>query len=87
MQSARAIATRCCWPRIAALDTCWPVQESALFQEVHRGFSCFPFADPARMDGRERAVLQDRQVWEQIEALEHHPNVATHGGDILQLFS
>ncbi|CDX20985.1 6-pyruvoyl-tetrahydropterin synthase [Mesorhizobium plurifarium] len=54
-----------------------------LLEEMHGYLSGLPFwylADPDRGEG---AVLEDSQVWKEIEVLEHHPDFAT---DFLDLF-
>ena len=69
MHSARAIATRCCWP-----PESWPgyfFACSGIFTRVqvaHRQLLGLGLRHLAHPDRRQRAVLQDRQVREQVEA-------------------
>ena len=77
MVSARAIATRCCWP-----PDSWPGYLLGLLRNFHplqifhrRRFGIL-LRDIAHPDRRQRAVFQHRQMREQVEALEHHADFA-----------
>ena len=73
MHSARAIATRCCWPPESWLGYLCGLLGNAHAREVlHRRRFGLLLAHAARAHRRQRAVLQDRQVREQVELLEHH---------------
>jgi hypothetical protein len=80
MQSARAMATRCCCP-----PESWPgillrlLRDADALEVFHRQLLRLPLRHAADPDGREGAVLQDREVGEQVEALEHHADLAADG--------
>jgi hypothetical protein len=86
MHSERAIATRCCWP-----PDSWPGYLSAcsgiftLVEEMHRDLFGLLLGRLAHPDRRQRAVFQDRQMREQVEVLEHHPDLGPDPVDILQI--
>ena len=86
MQSARAIATRCCWP-----PESWPGIFAGLLgdldalQIVHRDLLGLALGLLAHPDRRQRQVLQHGQVREQVEVLEHHADVAADLVDLLQV--
>ena len=86
MQSARAIATRCCWP-----PESWPgyfvrlLGDLDLVQEVHRGLLGLPLRGLADPDRGEGAVLEDGEVREEVEVLEHHPDLGAHLVDVLEV--
>jgi hypothetical protein len=75
MQSERAIATRCCWP-----PESWP---GYLF--VHGHHFRLPLRHLLHPDRRERAVLEDREMREEVEVLEHHADIATDLVDLLDI--
>jgi hypothetical protein len=82
MASARAIATRCCWPP----DSCagYALPQTDPVQLLLR-----PVADDrlrlAALDRRLHDVLQHRHVREEVEPLEDHADVAPLVGDLLLL--
>jgi hypothetical protein len=85
MHSERAIATRCCWP-----PESWPgylCACSGIFtrSEVHRDLLGLALGHLAHPDRRQRAVLQDRQMREQVEVLEHHADLAADLVDALEV--
>jgi hypothetical protein len=56
-----------------------------LLEEMHRRFLGLLLGDLAHPDRGERAVLEDRQMREQVEVLEHHPDLGAHLVDVLQV--
>ncbi len=86
MQSARAIATRCCWP-----PESWPGIFGGLLGDldaleiVHRDLLGVLLRHLAHPDRRQRQVLQHGQMREQVEVLEHHADVAAHLVDLLDV--
>ncbi|QTK78568.1 6-Pyruvoyl-Tetrahydropterin Synthase [Agrobacterium tumefaciens] len=54
-------------------------------QIVHRHFFGFLFRHLANPDWRQRAVLKDRQMREEVEVLEHHADFATDFVDLLEV--
>jgi hypothetical protein len=54
-------------------------------QVVHRRLLGLLLRHLAHPDRRQRAVLQDRQVREQVEVLEHHADFAAHLVDLLEV--
>ncbi|MET4831451.1 hypothetical protein ABIF44_000858 [Bradyrhizobium japonicum] len=54
-------------------------------KKLHRGRLSVPFGDVAHPDRRERAIVQHCQMREQIKALEHHADFATHRVDVLEV--
>ena len=55
------------------------------FQETHRDFLGVLLRHLANPDRRQRAVFENGQVREQIEMLEHHPDLAPDIFDVLQV--
>ena len=86
MQSARAIATRCCWP-----PESWPGYLSACsgiftrLQIMHRDLLGLLLRHLAHPDRRQRAVLQHGEMRKQVEVLEHHADFAAHLVDLLEV--
>ena len=84
--SARAMATRCCWP-----PDSWAGYLSAWLPTPTRSSSsrarCLGLALRRRrtLTGPEGHVLQHGLVREQVEALEHHPDVGPQAGERLAL--
>ena len=73
------MATRCCWP-----PESWPGNLLACsgiltrLEIVHGGFLGLGLGGAAHPDRGQRAVLQDGQMREQVEVLEHHADFAPH---------
>ena len=86
MHSERAIATRCCWP-----PESWPGYLLACSgilhprQVLHRDLFRLLLRHLLHPDRRERAVLQDGEVREQVEVLEHHADLAADLVDALEV--
>ena len=81
--SDRASATRCCWP-----PDSWPgvlgglLLDADSIEQVHGfrlGFGLGALANPCLC---QRDILEDREMREQIELLEHHSNL---GADLLDV--
>ena len=75
--SARAIATRCCWPpeSWAGYLSAWSADADPLEQlhgALRRPRPCSMLADLDRAEGD---VLEDRLVREEVEALEDHADL------------
>ena len=84
--SARAMATRCCWPpeSWAGYLSAWSAMPTRSSSSIARcSASCLPTA--AHLDRAERDVLQDRLVGEEVEALEHHADLGAQLGERLAL--
>ena len=77
--SARAMATRCCWPPESCsgylLRLLGDAHALELLHGAFFGLLLGHLADPHR---RQRQVLQHRQVREQVELLEHHADLLAH---------
>ena len=73
--SARAIATRCCWPPESWCGCCRAFSSSPTRREqlarARLGLRARQLADPP---GREREVVDHRQVREEVELLEDDPD-------------
>jgi hypothetical protein len=54
-------------------------------EEVHGGLFRLFLRNLAHPDRRQRAVLQDGQMREQVEVLEHHADLAPHLVDLLEI--
>ena len=86
MASARAMATRCCWPPdscagyLSAWDSTPTRLSSSMPALVGLGRRLL-----AHLDRAEGDVLQDRLVGEEVEGLEHHPDVGSQLGQRLAL--
>ena len=86
MHSERAMATRCCWP-----PESWPgylFACSGIFtrrQVLHRDLLGLLLRHLLHPDRRERAVLQDGEVREEVEVLEHHADLAADLVDPLEV--
>ena len=78
MASARASATRCCWPPDSWCGYCWACGPRPTISSSpppwRAGRSCPSCASAARTH-----VVERRHVREQAVALEHHAHVATRG--------
>ena len=84
MHSARAIATRCCWPPeswLGYLSACSGMRTRV--EVLHRHLLGLRLGHAARAHRRQRAVLQDGEVREQVELLEHHADLGAHRIDVL----
>ena len=84
--SARAIATRCCWPPESWCG-CWSrlVGEADPLEQQARprlGLFARPLADPAR---GEREVVHHLQVRKEVELLEDHPDPLPDVGHVRAL--
>ena len=86
MQSARAMATRCCWP-----PESWPGYFSACsgiltrVEVLHReplGLGARHLLHPDRGQAQ---VVQDGQMREQVERLEHHADLGADAVDLAQI--
>ena len=83
IDSARAIATRCCWP-----PESWPGNLSLCAIRPTRSSSLRPLSRAAscgaaeHLDLAERQVLGHRQVREQLEVLEHHADARAQLGQV-----
>ena len=83
MHSARAIATRCCWPpdrRAGYL--CGLLRYFHAREIIHRQRLGFLLRHAPHPDRRQRAVLQHGEMRKQIELLKHHADVAAHREDV-----
>ena len=84
--SARAIATRCCWPPeswAGSLSFCASMPDP--LQQRDREVLRLLLVHLADLDRPEGDVLQDRLVREEVERLEHHPDVGPQLGQGLAL--
>ena len=84
--SARAMATRCCWPpeSWAGYFAAWwptPTRSSSSVAAL-LGVRLAPAADLDRAEGD---VLEDRLVGEEVEALEDHADLGPQVGQLLAL--
>ena len=82
--SARAIATRCFCP-----PDSWPgvwlacVGEPDLVEQLHARSRASSGDLPVHLHRRQHDVLERAHVREQVEVLEHHPDVGAHRADVL----
>ncbi len=86
MQSARAIATRCCWPPdswAGYLSACSGMRTRA--EIVPRDILGFLPRHLAHPDRRERAVLEHGQMRKKVELLKHHADFSAHLVDLLEV--
>ena len=84
MASARAIATRCCWPpdRSAGKASAFSVSPTRSSRRSARSRAS-AFAQPLHLDRRHGQVVHDGPVGEQVELLEDHPDLRPHAVDVL----
>ena len=85
--SARAIATRCCWPpeSCAGSFVAW-LRDADAVEQRHRLLVGVRLLQPAHLDRAERDVLEDRHVREEVEGLEDHADVGAQLREALALF-
>ena len=77
---ARAIAARCCWPPESWLGRCLArLARSTGFQGRHRALAAL-LAGDAAVDHRQFHVLHHIELGQQIEELEHEPDLAVANG-------
>ena len=83
VHSARTSATRCCWPpesRSGCLSTCSDRPKRARSSRAALDGVGPPYA--VHPDRRQHAVVEHRQVREQVVGLEDHPDPAAHGARV-----
>ena len=83
MASARAKATRCCWPPESWLGIVVQlVAEPDHGEQLARPLLRFPLRQLQHRARRLHAVLQRRHVREQVEVLEHHADLAADAAEM-----
>jgi hypothetical protein len=68
-----------------ARDTCRLLGDADPGEVLHRQLLRLPFRHLAHPDRRQGAVLQDGEVGEQVEGLEHHADLAADGVERLEV--